>query len=65
MSSAADNAAICIALLLAGAAAILTTPAHPAESYHKLQWLVSVSAAPDVVVTEGAIGTDSGFLVSP
>jgi hypothetical protein len=65
MSSAADNAAICIALLLAGAAAILTTPAQPAESYHKLQWLVSVSAAPDVAVMEGAVGTEPGFPVSP
>ncbi len=65
MSPGTNSFAIYVALSLAAAAAVITTPTQSGQSYDKLRWLLLMSARPDVVAALDAIGEDMEFPVAP
>jgi len=52
----ADDCLIIAALLLLGALAVMTAPRSAADAYRKLQALLQAEAAPEYLMTAGAIG---------
>jgi hypothetical protein len=56
MPSAVDSGIVYITLILAAAAAIVTSPASPGDTAWKLQWLLLTSAAAEADAMTGAIG---------
>jgi hypothetical protein len=65
MPPAADRYAICVALVLAAAAAVVSAQDQPGEAYKKLRWLLSAGAAPEAAVMAGAIGENPGVSAPP
>jgi hypothetical protein len=58
MPSAVDSGTVYVTLVLAAAAAIMSSPARPGETARKLQWLLLTSAAAEAEAMAGAIGED-------
>jgi hypothetical protein len=64
MPSIARNCSTYIALTLAAATAVISTPGQAEATYQKLQWLL-LMAAPEAAAVAGAIGERSDTFVSP
>jgi hypothetical protein len=64
MQIATEHCSICLALVLAAVAAVTSLPAEAGEVGRKLQWLLTTSAAPDVVAAAGVFGEEAGLKLS-
>jgi hypothetical protein len=64
MPTAIKDLLICVALILALAAAVMSTPNHAGRPYQALQW-IQVASAPEADMLAGAVGETPANFLSP
>jgi hypothetical protein len=64
MASFTDRGTICVALVLATAAAVLSVPGETNRTYQTLRWL-HVNFGPEAAALAGAIGKNPEIMLAP